>query len=58
MKSQSKRIELEKMLIEYGDKQFECGVCDLQNVPISEYSKLLKEAKQLKEKIIDHWRES
>lgn len=58
MKLKSEERELEKLLTEYGNKQFECGVCDMQNRPIEEYRKLAKEAKQLRFNIIAWWRES
>jgi hypothetical protein len=58
MKLHSDRRELEKMLTEYGNKQFECGVCDVQSGPLDEYKELAKDAKQLRKKIIEWWRES
>jgi hypothetical protein len=58
MKLKSEERELEKMLTEYGNKQFECGVCDVQSGPLDEYKKIAKEAKQLRAKIIEWWRGS
>jgi hypothetical protein len=58
MKLKSEERELEKLLAEYGNKHFECGVCDIQSRPIEEYRKLAKEAKQLRSEIIKWWRES
>jgi hypothetical protein len=58
MKLKSEEKELEELLTMFGNKQFECGIFDLKEMPIEDYRKLVEDAKLLKGDIIEFWRES